>query len=351
MAQQNASAYRKVGPPYFINDPGKPVSVLWVSEYENAADNSWHYFLQLTSLKDNSELKRKEIAVKHETPLEFQQLIGKLGDVFFVITDSLVGYDVHTLEPVITTSTLEAANPHMKDKLSKLPNSYLLDDEASVLYITDDRGDGHKMYPGSQVLKQDDGHNEQVPENYSYEFAAEYKLYDRYNTKYAFTCIDTSDNMLYILGSEKETGSVLSYFGTSIYPDDAENRNLTVIPYPADGKRPDFKNSTPKTGKEIYFKGGFLHTKFYIRAWRNAVGDRLIFFQTNAAKSMLSVALVDKDGREKWRTNGLAEANTFMDYLVNENNLLLWFNYPDTKSKTFKTHFFNIALEKGNLVP
>ncbi|MFT3909653.1 MAG: hypothetical protein QM737_09525 [Ferruginibacter sp.] len=160
MAQNTSTAYRKIGPVYIVHNPGQSSAVISVAEYKNATDDSWHYFLQLNALKDNSELKRKEIAVKHETPLEFEQVIGKLGDVFFVIADSLVGYDVHTLEPVVTTSTLTEANPLVK--LSKLPNTYLLDEGAMVMYITDDNGSGHKLYPGSQILKPDDGHNEQA---------------------------------------------------------------------------------------------------------------------------------------------------------------------------------------------
>nr|AUN35673.1 hypothetical protein [uncultured bacterium] len=348
MAQNTPMAYRKIGPVYIVNYAGQPASVISVAEYKNSTDNSWHYFLKLNSLKDNIELKRKEIIVKHEKPLEFEQIIGRLGDIFFMLADSLVGYDVHTLEPVLTESSIAASNPLIR--LSKHPNSYLLDDAAKVMYITDDNGAGHKLYPGSQILKPDDSNNEQAPENYSYEFAAEYKLYDRYNTKYAYTCVDTSDNNLYILGSEKETGSVLSYFGTSIYPDREENRKLTILPYNEGGKRPDDKTPKYKTGKESYFKGGFLHAKFYIRAWKNSNNDRIILFQTNTIKPMLCVALVDKDGNEKWRTAALAEANTFMDYLIEDNHLLLWFNYPDGRSGFFKTNLFNVELEKGRLV-
>ncbi|MFT3909654.1 MAG: hypothetical protein QM737_09530 [Ferruginibacter sp.] len=155
--------------------------------------------------------------------------------------------------------------------------------------------------------------------------------------------------MLYILGSEKETGSVLSYFGTSIYPEQEETRKLSVLPYTEGDKRPDAKTAKPKTGKSSYFKGGFLHAKFYIRAWKNANSDRIILFQTNTIKPMLCAALVDKEGNEKWRTPALADANTFMDYLIDDNHLLLWFNYPDGKSGFFKTRVFNIELEKGDV--
>src|ERR1700712_5618306 len=101
------------------------------------------------------------------------------------------------------------------------------------MYLRTENDERYKLYP-SGIIKPGDGNNEQAPENYDYEFAANYKLYDRYEIKSALSCIDTSNNKLYILGSKTETGYVLSYFGTAIYPDRKENRQVTIVPYHAD---------------------------------------------------------------------------------------------------------------------
>ena len=350
MAQQNLPAYRKTGPAYIVSDAGGAQSVLSIAEYKNAAANSWHYILRLNDVKDNSELRRKEIAVTHDKPIEHERLIGKPGNVFLVVTDSFVGYDEHTLEPVITESTIIEANPFMKDNISRQHYSYLPDEATAVLYLRDEKGDSYKLYPGSPVLKPDDGNNEQAPEDYSYEFAADYKLYDRYKLISALTCIDTAGNSLYILGSEKETASVVSYFGTAIFPEREESRQLTIVPFPPGGEKAGYKNNPPKTGKASYYKGAFLQNKFSTTAWKNKQGDRIILFQTNTIRPMLRVALVDREGKEKWRTDAGMETNRFIDYLVAENNLLLWFNIPGSKDNSFKTSVVNIDLLTGNLI-
>lgn len=350
IAQKKNPAYRKTGPVYIVNNPDRSQSVLSITEYKNSADNSWHYYLLLNAIKDNAELKRKEIAVTQDKPLEHEQLIGRLGNIFLVVTDSLVGYDEYSLEPVVTSSTIIDANPFIKDKLSKHHNSYLLDEAARVLYLRDENGDAYKLYPGSQVLKRDDGKNEPAPDDHSYEFAAAYKLYDRYDLRSAITCIDSGDSKLYILGSEKETRNVLSYFGTSIYPEAEENRQLTIIPYHAEGEKLDYKKNPPVRGTEKYFKGGFLQNKFSTTAWKTKPGERIILFQTNTIKPTLCVALIDKDGKEKWRLDTLMAANVFIDYLVSENNLLVWLNGPRDKGNSSGMSVLNIDLVQGNLV-
>ena len=65
---------------------------------------------------------------------------------------------------------------------------------------------------------------------------------------------------------------------------------------------------------------------------------------------MLCVALVDKDGNEKWRISSLPPANTFIDYLVSDGNLLLWFNSPGSKSNSFRTTVYNIELLKRDVI-
>jgi len=350
MAQTKLPAYRKIGPVYIVNNPGNSQSVLSVAEYRNLTGNSWHYYLQVHAVKDNIELNKKEIAVTHGKILEHEQVIGRLGNIIWIVTDSLVGYDEHTLEPVITESMIIDANPFMKDNISRHHYSYLLDEAAAVMYMRDEKGDNYKLYPDSAKLKPDDGNNERAPEDHNYEIAANYKMYDRCEMKSILTCIDTTGNNFYILGSEKETGYVLSYFGTAIYPEREENRQLTIVPYHADGEKLDYQKNPPKIGKDSYFKAGFLQNKFCNTAWKNKEGERIILFQTNTIKPTLCIALVDKDGKEAWRTDTVMAANTFIDYLVSNNNLLLWFNNPDKKNNSFKTVVFNIDLEHGNFI-
>lgn len=350
MAQKDLPPYHKSGPVYLVTDETGARSVLSVAEYKSAGDSSWHYFMQLHAVKDNRALSRKEIAITHSKPLDPAQLIGRLGNIFYVVADSLVGYDVHTLEPIVTEASIISANPFMKDNISHQPNNYLLDEAAAVLYIRAEKDDRYKLYPGSSVFKPDDGNNEQAPEDYNYEVNANYRLYDRYTIKDALTGIDTADNNFYILGSEKETGYVLSYFGTAIYPDREENRQLTIVPYHADGEQLDYKKNPPKTQKATYFKSGFLLHKFCTTAWKSKQGDRIIIFETNTKKKMLCVALVDKEGKEKWRIETGRATNTFIDYLVSDGNLLLWFNTPNREKNAFETGVVNVDLGNGNMI-
>ena len=349
MAQKDLPGYRKTGPVYIVNNAAGTQSVLSVAEYTSATDSSWHYFLRLHTVKDNRELNRKKIAVTHGRQLEPAQLIGRLGNIFYVVTDSLVGYDVHTLEPVVTEATVIAANPFMKDNISRQHNNYLLDEAAGVLYVRAENDDRYKLYPGAAILYPDNGNNEPAPEEYSYEINANYRLYDRYTIKDALTCVDTADNNLYILGSEKETGHLLSYFGTAIFPEREEIRQLTIVPYHADGEKPDYNTNQPKTKEDSYLKGGFLQNKFCTTAWKSKQGERVILFQTNTKKQILCVALIDKNGIENWRTEIGRAANTFIDYLVGEGNLLLWLNYPNIKNNHFETGVVNVDLVNGSI--
>ena len=349
MAQKDHPAYRKTGPVYIVTDANGIQSVLSVTEHQQAGDSSRQYFLKLHTVNDHRELKSTAIATTHGRPLNPEQLIGRLGDIFYVVTDNLLGYDVHTLEPVVTETTIVAANPFMKDNISRQHNNYLLDEGADVLYVRAENDDRYKLYPSSSILKPDDGHNELAPNAYSYEMEANYSLYDRYTLKDALTGIDTADNNLYILGSEKETGYVLSYFGTAIYPDREETRQLTIVPYLADGEKLDYKATPPKTMTARYFRGGFLQHKFCTTAWNNNQGERIILFTTHTPRQLLCVALVDKQGKEKWRIETGKAANTFVDYLMGDKNLLLWFNKPNKEKNGFETVVVGVDLEGGGM--
>lgn len=348
MAQKDLPAYRKTGPVYIVSNANGSEAVLSVAEYKSTADNSWHYFLKLHAVKDNRELNKREIAVTHDKPLNHEQLIGRLGNTFYVVTDSLTGYDMQTLEPIVTESAIIARNPFMKDHISRKHNNYLLDEGAEVMYVSAENDDRYKLYPGASIVKPDDGKNEQAPDNYSYEIAANYTLYDRYEIKDALACIDTAYNNLYILGSKRETGYVLSYFGTAIFPEREENRQLTIVPYQADGEKLDYQKNSPTTGTHNYFKAGFLNSKCCTTAWKNKQGERIILFNTNTQKQLLCVALVNKQGKEKWRIETGRAANIFVDYLLGEGNLLLWFNNPNKESNTFETEVINVDLITGS---
>lgn len=349
MAQNNFPGYRKTGPVYIVKDENGTESVLNVAEYKNTTDGNWQYFLQRHAVKDNRELGRKFIAITHGKPIDPGQLIGMLGNIFYVIADSLLGYDVHTLEPVTTEASLTAANPFMKDNFSRQHNNYLLDEAAAVMYIRAENDDRYKLYPASSILKADDGNNDPAPEDYSYEMNANYRLYDRYSIKDGVTCIDTADNKLYILGSEKETGYVLSYFGTGIFPEHEAERQVCIVPYHADGEKLDYAINPPQINHATYFKGGFLQRKLYTSAWRNKQGERIILFQTNTKKQMVCVAMVDREGKERWRTEIGYAANTFIDYLAADGNLLLWFNHPNPGKNSFETELVNVNLVNGHI--
>ena len=83
--------------------------------------------------------KEKEIPVADT--ITNDNVIGCLKNVLWILTDSLVGYDVHTLEVVVTETAIAVKNPFMQNNFGKLPNDYLLDEAAKVLYIGAENGE------------------------------------------------------------------------------------------------------------------------------------------------------------------------------------------------------------------
>jgi hypothetical protein len=213
------------------------------------------------------------------------------------------------------------------------------------MYVSAENGNRYKLYPNLTMMPDNGGSNE-APDDYSYEFAADYKLYGKYNLKYALTCIDTMDNRLYILGSKKETTQALSYFGAGIYPERDELRQLTSIPFNVNGDKIDFSKNKPLITSQKYFGAAFLQNKFTTTAWHGKKGEHIIFYRSGPGGSAtLSIALIDKAGKEAWHCNtGIAYLN-FSDYLVTENDLLLWMN-EFSKVKQIQKVFY-IALEDG----
>ncbi len=352
MSQTNKSApenYIKIGPVYIVNDAGKGQAFLSVtSQHETADKNTLHYYLQLNDIQNNSLLKRNEIAVTHNRPLEHEQVIGRLGDIIFILHDSLLGYNVHSLELAVTEANIVAVNPFMKDNFSRYANSYLLDEAAQVMYIGTENGDRYKLYLPALILKPDNSSSDPAPDNFNYEFAAGYKLNDRYQLKDALTCIDTLNNMLYILGSKTETGYVLSYFGTAIFPERNENRQVTIVPYHADGEKLDYKKNHPHTVEKYYYKAGFLQNKFFTMAWKNLKAERIIVYNgDDTNKATMHIALIDNNGKEKWATDTGISENNFTDYLLADKNLLLWFNIQNKEIDTQQTIVVNIDLDSG----
>lgn len=349
MSQTATLNYNKIGPVYIVNEPGKKQAVLSVMEWKDAGEkDNWHYFLQLHNIENNSIINKKEISLTHKK-WEPEQVIGKLGKNLWILTDSLVAYDQYSLEPVTNETKLKEINLFVKDNFSRYPNSYLLDEAAEVMYLRTESGDKYKLYPGDLALKPDDGINEKAADDYDYEIAANYRLYDRYELKSALTCIDTLHNMLYILGSEKETGFVLSYFGTAIFPERDETRQLTLVPYHADGEKLDYKKHPPITSIQQYYKAAFLQQKFLTAAWKSNIGERMILYQTdNKNKSAICIALVDNDGKEKWKTDTGMNANNFIDYLFSDKNLLLWFKIYQKEKSYAQTILVNIDLSNGH---
>ena len=224
--QQNQMHYKKTGPVYFINKEGKEI-ILTVSVTKNETKLS--STLLLFDAETTQLLNKKGIAADS---ISYEQVIGCMKNILWIYKDSLVGYDVNTLEPAVTETMIAAKNPFMQNNFSKYTNAYLLDESAEVMYITADNSERYKLYPSDFVMKQDETQSDPPKdENFLYEFAAEYKVNDRYELKYAVSNIDTSNNMLYILGSEKETSQVLSYYGSNVYADRDEPRQLTIIPF------------------------------------------------------------------------------------------------------------------------
>jgi hypothetical protein len=338
-AQQNTvmkKEYKKTGPVYFVNagDKHAMLSVAVVKE-----DEKYTCAIQLHDLQNGSVIKQRGInSINNITP---EQVIGRMANTLWLYIDSLVGYDVQTLEPVATETAIAAKNPFMQNNFSAYANNYLLDEAAQVMYISAENGERYKLYPQGFLMKPDDTASDPPQdENFSYEYAAEYKVNNRYELQYALTNIDTFNQHLYILGSEKETGQVLSYYGSGIYPERDEMRRLTIIAYNQNGDKIDYEQNKPYSSGKQYFKAGFLQKKFFTSAWHGTNGERLILYEKD---KKLSVCLIDKNGNEKWNINTKQFVNNFIDYLVDDKYLVMWFISKDDS-------FISIDLSAGTAV-
>ncbi len=313
---------RKIGPAYFVNkDSG--TAILYVTEEKTTS--GFEYYLLLSNAADNSEIKKQKVFFEQEA-ISAENIIGSLNDMIWILGDSLVAYNVQTLQPAITETMIAAQNPIMQNNFARYPNSYLLDEGAGVFYINSASGDGFKWYANELTLKKDDGHNEPALDDYSYEFAAEYKGNNRYDIKYALSNIDTSENKLYILGSEKETGQVISYYGTAIYADREELRHISIMPFNRNENNIDSK-SKPVTKQAGYKRGGFLNKKFSDRAWKGKNNERIILYLSKQNNQpILAAAMIDHDGNEQWKTITERSIVLFNDYLINHQYLVLFFD-------------------------
>lgn len=342
----DAQSSRKIGPVYIVKNTDSGEAA--ISVFETKINARFHYQLQLTEVKTATVINRNEILVA-EKPINQEQIIGKLEGAFWILTDSLTGYDINTLGPVVTETDIVSINPFMKNNFSRMPNSYLLDEAAQVIYVGAENGDRYKLYPDI-IMIPDTGSSYNAPENFSYEFAADYKLYGKYNMKYALSCIDTLDSRLFIVGSKKETGEVLSYFGVGVYPERDEMRQFTSIPFNVDGDRIDFSKNKPVTSPQQYFGAAFLLNKFYTTVWHGKNGEHIILYRSGpGTKATLSIAMLYNTGKEKWKFNtGVAYLN-FSDYLITENSLLIWMDVWNKGMQVQQT--FYISLKDGISFP
>lgn len=328
--------YQKTGPVYFVN-AGDKHAMLSIFTLQDA--NKYSCVLRLYDLQSTQLLQQKEIVSSN--PVNSEQVIGRMGNALWLFIDSLVGYDVQSLEPVATETAITEKNPFMLNNFSDYANSYLLDEAAQVLYITAADDHRYKLYPTDFLMKPDNTVSDAATEEaFSYEFAAEYKVNNRYELKYALTNVDTFNQHLYILGSEKETGQVLGYFGSSIYPEREEQRQLTIIGYNRDGEKINYDQHKPFTSTKQYFKAGFIQKKFFTTAWHGINGERVILYEKN---KKLSVCLIDKNGNEKWNIDTKQFYNNFSDYLINDQYLVIWFEGND------RSLFIAIDLSNGVL--
>jgi len=321
IAQQNitvADRYRKTGPVYFVNTGDKHAML---SVYSLQDTGKYSCILRLNDLQNAQLLLQKEITSSN--PITSEQVIGKIGNTLWVFIDSLVGYDTQTLEPVATETAIAEKNPFMLNNFSRYANGYLLDEAAQVLYITAANDQRYKLYPTDFLMKPDDTVSDPaIEDDFNYEFAAEYKVNNRYELKYALANVDTFNQHLYILGSDKETAQVLSYFGSAIYPEREEMRKLTIIAYNKDGEKIDYDQHKPFTSAKQYFKAGFLQRKFFTTAWHSINGERIILYEKD---KRLSIVLTDSNGKEKWNIDTKQFFNNFTDYLINDQYLVTWF--------------------------
>lgn len=309
---------QKTGPAYFVNIGNK---LAMLSVYTLQDTGKYYCSLRLYDLQNAQLLREKEIISSN--PITPEQVIGKMSNILWLFIDSLVGCDAQTLEPVATESAIAQKNSFMLNNFGRYPNNYLLDEAAQVLYITAADGQRYKLYPDDFLMKPDDTVSDAATEDdFNYEFAAEYKVNNRYDLKYALANVDTLNQHLYILGSEKETGQVLSYFGSGIYPERAEMRQLTIIAYNREGGKINYDQHKPFTSRKQYLKAGFLQRKFFATTWHGINGEKIILYEK---EKNLSACLIDKNGDEKWNVDTKQFFNNFTDYLINDHKLVIWF--------------------------
>lgn len=339
----NAQSSNKTGPAYMVNITNSDQAVL--SVLETKIKNTFHYQLQIIDCKNAALIKSKEIIIA-EKQIDQEQIIGKMGSILWILNDNITGYDVHTLEIAVTETNIASVNSFMKNNFSQQHNSYLLDEAEQVMYVSAENGNRYKLYPNLAMVPDSGGSNESA-DDFSYEFAAEYKLFGKYNLKYALSCIDTMENRLYILGSKKETTQAFNYFGAGIYPERDEQRQLTSIPFNVNGDKIDFSKSKPLTAAQKYVGGAFLQNKFYTTTWHGKNGEHIILHRSGPGNSAtLCVALIDKSGKEAWHYNTSIAYLNFNDYLIAENSLVLWMDEYINGTQTQKV--FYIELSNGN---
>lgn len=323
IAMQNTAQIKnqviKIGPAYFVNT-NAGTAILYVSQEKT--QSGFEYSLSLHNATGHNEIKRQQLFSKQEA-ISAENIIGSLANNIWILGDSLVAYDMNTLQPVITEAMIAEKNPFMLNNFTRYPNSYLLDEGADIFYINSASGDGYKMYTNDLTLKKDDGKNEVAPDDYSYEFAAEYKINNRYDIRYALSNIDTSENKLFILVSDKETGQVISYYGTAIYADREELRHISILPFNSVENNIN-RRSRPVTRQASYARGGFLNVKFSGRAWKGKNSERIILYSSK--KNNLAAAMIDRDGNERWKITTEKSITGFHDYLINHQYLVLFFD-------------------------
>lgn len=346
IAMQNSaqvkSQIKKIGPAYFVNT-GMGVGLLYVTEEKT--QTHFHYHLELINPSNKNEIKKQQLFSRQQA-INPENIIGRLHENIWILGDSLVGYNVHSLQPVITETMIAEKNPFMQNNFTRYPNSYLLDEGAGVFYINSASGNGYKLYPDDLTLQADDGKNEPAPDDYSYEFAAAYKVNDRYDIQYALSNIDTSENKLYILGSDKETSQVISYYGTAIYADREELRHISIMHFNNNENNIEH-TKMPETKQNAYRRGGFLNKKFSERAWKGNKNERIILYQQRQSTvSKMAVAMLDKNGNETWKALTEKDFSSFNDYLINEQLLVLFFE----AGASGHAGFVSINLANGQLL-
>ena len=78
--------YKKIGPVYFVNNVDKGESVLSVMEWKERTNKTvYHYFLQLNDLQTAAMIKRKEIAIIDDKPIEHGLITICLGTFFKIL--------------------------------------------------------------------------------------------------------------------------------------------------------------------------------------------------------------------------------------------------------------------------